>query len=57
MVNNEVQMHFTSIYLFSDKKVWQPISGSHTQLEELQDTGENWKRWLKRYNHRGPQFA
>jgi hypothetical protein len=26
-------------------------------LDEFQNTGENWKRWLKRYSYKRPQLA
>jgi hypothetical protein len=50
-------MYFIDSYLLSDMEWWKRIVSSHAELEDFQDTGENWKRWLKRYSHKGPQFA
>jgi hypothetical protein len=47
----------SNIYLISEAEIRQKIVSSRAELEDLQDTGENWKRWLKRYSQQGPKFA
>lgn len=50
-------MNSNRFYLWSEEEARQKIVNSRAELEELQDTGEGLKRWIKRYASGRPQLA